>query len=134
LNILFEIWISGTKADYKITWFDSKGPTIHHPDFNDPYVDRFCNSMMITSYIGDAEPTRQRKNGQTENCVTFVFLPRLNSRGQICMADDYCSIEMNYICELSKNRLIKQTINLCVVLFSFDSRSNNCRNLSNRSV
>jgi hypothetical protein len=90
--------------------------------------------MMITSYVGDAEPTRQRKNGQTENCVTFVFLPRLNSRGQICMADDYCSIEMSYICELSKNRLIKQTINLCVVLFSFDSRSNNCRNLSNRSV
>jgi hypothetical protein len=122
----------GTKADYKITWFDSKGPTILHPEYNDPYVARFCNSMMITNYEGDAEPTRQKKNGQTENCVTFVFLPRLFTRGQICMADDYCSIEMTYICELSKNQLIKQMINIC--FFSFDSRSNNCRALRNRSV
>ncbi len=99
--------ISGTKADYKITWFDSKGPTMLHPDFNDPYVDRYCNTMMMANYEGDPEPTRQKKNGETENCVSFVFIPQLASRGQICMADDYCSTKMSYICELSKNQLIK---------------------------
>ena len=115
----FEILILGTKADYEITWFDPKGPTMHHPDMNDPYTDRYCNGMMMTDYKGDPEPTRQTKNGETEDCVSFVFLPQQNSRGQICMADDYCSTEMSYICELSTyqsfDEIIKRIFLLCFV-------------------
>jgi hypothetical protein len=73
---------------------------------NDQYADRFCNEMMMANYQGDAEPTLLIKNGEKENCVSFVFLPEPNSRGQICMADDYCSTQMSYICELSKYRFI----------------------------
>jgi len=63
--------------------------------------------MMMTNYNGQPEPTRQIKNGETENCVSLVFLPQPNSRGHICMADDYCSTKMNYICEFSKDRFIE---------------------------
>ncbi len=75
-----------------------------HPDMNDPYTSRFCNEMLMSDYVGDPEPTRQTKNGETENCVTFVFLPKVSLQGQICMADDYCSKQMPYICELSQYR------------------------------
>ena len=74
--------ILGTKAEYEITWFDMKAPKMRHPDFQDPYVDRYCNNMMLSNYQGNPEPTRQKKNGETENCVAFVFVPRLPSRGQ----------------------------------------------------
>ncbi|CAF5124442.1 unnamed protein product, partial [Rotaria sp. Silwood1] len=36
---------------------------------------------------------------------TIVFLPQPNSRGHICMADDYCSTRMGYICELTEATL-----------------------------
>lgn len=106
----------GTKAEYKITWFDPKAPTMLHPDFKDPYVERYCNGMIMAKYMGDPEPTRQKKNGELENCVTFVFVPNFPSRGQICMADDYCSKAMTYICELSKNH--SMTIDENSFLFS----------------
>jgi hypothetical protein len=96
----------GTKAEYKITWFDPKAPTMLHPDFKDPYVTRYCDPTMISKYTGDAEPTRQKLNGELENCVSFVFVPGFPAREKICMADDYCSKPMNFICELSKNLLI----------------------------
>ncbi len=79
---------------------------MHHPDFNDPFADRYCNAIMMANYQGDPEPTRQTKKGETENCVSFVFIPEPNARGHICMADDYCSTQMSYICELSKCRFI----------------------------
>jgi hypothetical protein len=63
--------------------------------------------MSINDYIGDPEPTRKIKNGEKENCVSFVFVPRQNSPGQICMADDYCSTKMSYICEYSKYSFIE---------------------------
>ncbi len=110
----------GSKADYQITWFDPKGPTMHHPDMNDPFSDRYCNGMMMSNYVGDPEPTLRVKNGETENCVSFVFLPQKNSRGQICMADDYCSTQMSYICELSKYQLIGCIINI-LLFFRFYS-------------
>lgn len=72
----------------------------------DPYSDRFCNEMMIANYQGDPEPTRQTKNGETENCITYVYVPQPNSQGHICMADDYCSGSMSYICELSMYQYI----------------------------
>lgn len=97
----------GTKAEYKITWFDPKAPTMLHPDFKDPYVSRYCNGMMMAKYVGNPEPTRQKKNGELENCASFVFIPGFPLRGQICMADDYCSTTMNFICELSKNQSIR---------------------------
>ncbi|CAF1187329.1 unnamed protein product [Rotaria sp. Silwood1] len=95
----------GSRAEYKITWFDPKAPTIPHPDTNDPLTERYCNEMAIANYHGDPEPTRQTKNGEKENCVTIVFLPQPNSRGHICMADDYCSTRMGYICELTEATL-----------------------------
>lgn len=73
-----------------------------HPELRGPYVDRYCHEFSIANYHGDPEPTRQRKNGETEDCVTFVFVPQKNARGSICIADDYCSTRMSYVCEMSK--------------------------------
>ena len=76
-----------------------------HPDFKDTYVGRYCSPMTLMNYNKDAEPTRRKKeNGELENCVSFVFVPQVPSRGQVCMADDYCSMSMNFICELSQYR------------------------------
>ena len=97
----------GTKAEYKISWFDPKAPTMLHPDFKDPYVGRYCDPRTMANYNGNPEPTRQKKNGELENCASFVFIPQFPSRGQVCMADDYCSTAMNFICELSKNQSIR---------------------------
>ena len=94
--------VSGTKADYKITWFDSKAPTMLHPDIKSDFTDRYCSKMLISNYRGDAEPTRRTKNAETENCVSYVFVPQASGQGLICMADDYCSTKMSFICELSK--------------------------------
>lgn len=101
-----EIIILGSKAEYKVTWFDPSGPTIRHPGFNDPNSDRYCNEVTTLNYKGDPEPTRRTKTGEIENCVSFVFLPRSNSRGLVCMADDYCSTKMSYICEFSNDHLM----------------------------
>ena len=109
------IFILGTRAEYKITWFDPKGPTIPHPDTNDPLTERYCNEITKANYKGDPEPTRQPKNGENEDCVTVVFLPQPNSRGHICMADDYCSTKMSYICELSKYQLIKSVTDTVLI-------------------
>ncbi|CAF1378004.1 unnamed protein product [Rotaria magnacalcarata] len=95
----------GGRAEYEITWFDPKGPTIPHPDTGDQLTDRYCNAMTKTNYHGDPEPTRQTRNGERENCVTIVFLPQPKSRGLICMADDFCSSRMGFICELTEATL-----------------------------
>lgn len=58
--------------------------------------------MTKENYEGDPEPTRLNKNGEKEYCVTLVFVPQPASKGIICMADDFCSTPMSYICELSK--------------------------------
>lgn len=93
--------LKGTNEDYKITWMDPKGPIINHPAFPNSYTDRYCNQMTTANYVGDPEPTRTVKNGETENCVTIVFLPHPKGRGKICLADDFCSQRMSYVCELS---------------------------------
>ncbi|UJR31841.1 hypothetical protein I4U23_019318 [Adineta vaga] len=95
----------GSRAEYKITWIDPNGPTIRHPESKEPLTARYCNEMMIANYQGEPEPTRQIKNGEKENCVTIVFVPQQNSRGRICMADDYCSTRMSYICEFTEATL-----------------------------
>jgi hypothetical protein len=58
--------------------------------------------MLIADYQGQSEPTRLTKNGERENCLSYVFVPQKDSRGHICIADDYCSTRMSYICEYSK--------------------------------
>lgn len=77
---------------------------MRHPSYPDQYTYRYCNLVDYYNYVGDEEPTRQPKNGETEDCVTFVFVPQNNNRGLICMADDYCSTQIGFICEIS-NRL-----------------------------
>ena len=96
----FSLFI-GTNVDYKISWVDPKGPIINHPAYPNGYTERYCNQMTTADYTGDPEPTRSVKNGETENCVTIVFLPHPSGRGKICMADDFCSQRMGYVCELS---------------------------------
>lgn len=98
--------VSGTNADYKITWMDPKGPTITHPAFPNAYTERYCNPIRTANYVGDPEPTRSTKNGETENCVTIVFLPQPNGRGTMCMADDFCSQRMGYVCEMSNDLVL----------------------------
>lgn len=93
--------ISGSKSDYRIIWVDPRGPKMALPQFDEVYRDRYCSMSRHWGYTGDPEPTRTVKNGETEDCVTFVFLPQANSRGSVCMADDYCSIKIGYICEMS---------------------------------
>ncbi|CAF1560556.1 unnamed protein product [Adineta ricciae] len=95
----------GSRAEYKITWVDPRGPTIRHPETKDPLTARYCNQMMVANYEGEPEPTRQTKDGEKENCATTVFIPEPNGRGHICMADDYCSTRMSYICEFTEATL-----------------------------
>ncbi|CAF3843749.1 unnamed protein product [Rotaria magnacalcarata] len=93
----------GGRAEYEITWFDPKGPTVPHPDTGDQLTDRYCNAMTKTNYHGDPEPTRQTRNGERENCVTIVFLPQPKSRGLIYT-----------ICELNFNKITPHPIDYSI--------------------
>lgn len=92
----------GSDIDYAVTWLDPKAPTLQHPNMKNTANIGFCNQMTVFGYDGYTEPTQIIRADETEDCISFVFVPQTNSRGQVCLADDYCSTEMNYICEFSK--------------------------------
>lgn len=94
--------VLGNKNDYQITWVDPQGPTMGLPQYDKQYSSRYCSTREYVHYSGDPEPTRTTKNGEREDCVTFVFLPVDNGRGTLCMADDFCSTRIGYICEMSR--------------------------------
>lgn len=105
----FYIWSGGvvqhgSNSNYNVSWLDSKASSLRGVMQNSEHPG-FCNEISVFDYQGYTEPTQLTNNRQTEDCVSFVFVPHSNSRGQICLADDYCSTVMSYICELSNSNI-----------------------------
>lgn len=105
----------GSDIDYAVTWLDPKAPTLKHPYIKDTANIGFCNQLTVFGYDGYTEPTQIiKENGIEEDCISFVFISQPNSRGQVCLADDYCSTEMNYICEFSKNQIYRRKTSILI--------------------